>query len=249
MNNFNSKLFLGVVIVFLAIVSLFLLASVSQIVNTATTTNTVSFSGEGKVTAKPDIAVISFSIVTQATESKQAQDDNSKKSNAITDYLKQQGIADKDIKTSNYNVYPQYDYRIPQINGSPRISGYQVSQSFELKVRNLDKVSTLLDGLVKNGANQVSNLGFKIDNPEKLKSEARAKAIADAKSKADVLKNQLGISLGRIINFSENTGGYPMPVMYDAMTKGVGMGGGVAPSIPSGENEITVDVTITYQIK
>lgn len=230
----------------LVILAIFLLASTNKVVNTATTTNTVSFSGEGKVVAKPDIAKINLSIVTDALTSKVAQDENSKKSKALTDYLKKQNVDDKDIKTTGYNIYPQYRY--PQYGGQPTITGYQVNQSMEVKVRDLSKVSNVLDGVVSAGANQINGLSFEIDNPEALKAEARGKAIADAKKKASELKNQVGISLGKIVNFSENTGGYPMPIYYD--TKGMGMGGGGGgPSVPTGENEITVNISITYQIK
>lgn len=232
----------------LVILAVFLLASTNKVVNTATTTNTVSFNGEGKVVAKPDIGKISLSIVTDALTSKVAQDENSKKSKALSDYLKKQNIDDKDIKTIGYNIYPQYKY--PQYGGQPTITGYQVNQSMEIKVRDLDKVSNILDGVVSAGANQVNGLSFEIDNPEALKTEARAKAIADAKKKANELKSQVGISLGKIVNFSENTGGYPGPIFYDAKLEGRGMGGGGGgPSVPTGENEITVNVSITYQIK
>src|SRR3989344_2339773 len=123
----------------LVILALFLLVEINQVSNTATTTNTVSFSGEGKVTAKPDIAVISASIVTQAVDSKSAQDSNSTKSNAVDSFLKKQGIADKDIKTSGYNITPQYKY--PPYGGQATITGYQVTQSLDVKIRNLDIVS------------------------------------------------------------------------------------------------------------
>src|SRR3989338_2376618 len=186
--------------VVMVVLAVFLIASTNQVLNTATTTNTVSFSGEGKVVAKPDIAKISLSIVTDALTSKTAQDENSKKSKTVTDYLKKQNIDDKDIKTTGYNIYPQYKY--PQYGGQPTVTGYQVNQSMEVRIRDLDKVSNILDGIVASGANQVSQLSFEIDNPDALKSEARAKAIADAKSKANELKSQVGISLGKIINFS-----------------------------------------------
>jgi hypothetical protein len=121
----------------------------------------------------------------------------------------------------------------------------------EVKIRDLGGVSAVLDGVVSAGANQVSNLSFQIDEPEKLKAEARAKAIANAKEKAAELKGQVGIKLGRIVNFSEGYSGYPAP-MYDSAVKsmesyGGGTGGG--PAVPSGENEITVSVMITYQIR
>ena len=242
------------------IFGIFLLVSISQKLNTATTTNTVSFSGEGKVLAKSDIATVEFSIITEAVTSKAAQDDNSKKSQKVTDFLKKQNIEDKDVKTTSYNIYPKYSYPSPIIynqsepsilpperDGQPKIVGYQVTQSFQVKVRDFDKLSGIVDGLVSVGVNNVNNLGFSVEDTEKLKSEARAKAIADAKKKADELKNQIGIRLGKIINFSEGFSGYPGP--YYMKAEGVGGGGVSGPSLPTGENEITVNVTLTYQIK
>lgn len=231
-------------IVTLAVLSLFLLARTDQVLNTAATTNTVSFSGEGKVLAKPDVAAISLSIVTEAITSKSAQDDNSNKSKAVTDFLKNQGVEEKDIKTTGYNIYPQYRY--PQYD-KPEIRGYQVNQTMEVKVRDLDKVSSVLDGVVSAGVNQVNSLGFEIDEPEKLKAEARQKAIKAAKAKAEELEDQLGVDLGKIVNFSESAGGFPGPIFYEKAA--VGGFGGDGPSVPTGENEIMINVTITYQIK
>ena len=242
------------------VLAVFLVVSIGQKLNTATTTNTVSFNGEGRVVAKPDIAALEFSIITEAATSKAAQDDNSKKSQKVTDFLKKQGIEEKDIKTTSYNIYPKYSYPrpiiyqseslppVPDNSGQPKIVGYQVTQSFQVKVRDFDKLSGIIDGLVSVGVNNINNLGFSIDDPEKLKNEARAKAIADAKKKADELKGQIGIKLGKIINFYENIGGYPLPYYAKAEGLGGGVGGG-GPSVPAGENEITVNVTITYQIK
>lgn len=239
----NFKYFTWVGTGVLVLVGIFLIAQTNHVVNTATTTNTVSFSGEGKVTAKPDIAVVNLSILTESVNSKDAQDSNSKKSKAVTDFLKAQGVDEKDVKTAGYNIYPQYRY--PQYT-KPEISGYQVNQTLEVKIRDLAKVSAILDGVVAAGANQVNQLTFSIDNPEQLKVEARQKAIEDAKKKAGELEDQLGIRLGRIINFSENVGGYPVPIYYGGAKDGMGGGG---PSVPTGENEVVVNVSITYQIK
>ncbi len=228
------------------VLALFLLVQMNHVRNTSATTNTVSFSGEGKVMATPDIAVISASILTQGVDSKSAQDENSRKSKAVSDFLKKQGIEDKDVKTSNYNISPQYKY--PPYGGQPTITGYQVTQSYEIKVRDLTKISAVLDGLVSAGANQVNNLGLQVENPEALRSQARQMAIDNAKKKAQELKGQVGISLGRIVNFSEGSNGYPEPMYYDVKNMSAGMGGG-GPDIQTGENEIAVNVTITYQIK
>ena len=226
------------------VLAIFIVVSINQKLNTATTTNTVSFNGEGKVLAKPDVAVIDFSIITEASTSKAAQDANSKKSQNVIDFLKKQNIEDKNIKTISYNIYPLYSY--PR-NEAPKIEGYHVDQTVRVKVKNLDNVSSILDGIVTAGANRISNLSFEIDEPEKLKAEARVKAIDDAKKKANELEGQIGIKLGKIVNFSENVDNWPVVLRSVALEeKGIGGGG---PSVPSGENEITVNVTITYQIK
>lgn len=240
----NHKPLVWTAMAFLIIASLFLLVSADQKLNTAATTNTVSFSGEGKVVSKSDIALVNLSIVTESATSKSAQDNNSKKSKAVVDFLKKQKIEEKDIKTTSYNIYPQYRY--PE-NDKPAINGYQVNQTMEIKIRNLDNVSAILDGVVSAGTNQINSLSFQIDEPEQLKAEARKMAINDAKKKARELEKELGIDLGKIINFSENTGGFPTPIFLEA--KG-GIGGGDGgPSVPAGENEIVVNVYLTYQIK
>lgn len=237
------KLLIRIAVIVLILLGIFLIVEIGHVSNTAATTNNVSFSGEGKVLARPDIATVSLSIVTEASTSKAAQDENSSKSAGVVNFLKNKGIDDKDIKTIGYNIYPTYAY---PYNKNPQITGYRVDQTLEVKIRDLNKVSEVLDGVVSAGVNQVNNLAFNIDNPDKLKADARSKAIDDAKTKAKELEKQLGIKLGRIINFSENVGGYPQPMIYE---KGLGVGGGGGPTVPTGENEIVVDITLTYQIK
>lgn len=227
----------------LAVLAVFLLVSINYVANSAATSNTVTFTGEGKATATPDVAVADVSIVTEAATSKAAQDANTKKSKQVVDFLKNQGIEEKDIKTTGYNLYPQYNY--PQFE-KPAINGYTLNQSLQVKIRDLGKVSAILDGIVANGTNQVNNLSFQVDDPEKLKADVRAKAIADAKQKADTLENQIGIHLGKIVNFSENFDGGPVPIYIRDATGSFGGGG---PTVPTGQNEIIINVSITYQIK
>lgn len=242
MTNYKPLVWVGTIV--LAILGIFLLVLMGHIANTATTSNTVTFTGEGKVNAKPDIAMISFSVVTEGATSKEAQDKNSPKSQAVTKFLSSQGIDEKDIKTTGYNIYPQYRY---SPTGVSSIQSYQAYQSFEVKVRDLDKVSAILDGITSAGANQVNNLGLRVEDPEQLQAEARKQAIENARKKADELEDQVGIKLGKIVNFSENQYGGPVPVYFDKAMEGRGGGGG--PSIPAGENEILVNVSITYQIR
>ncbi|MEX1064059.1 MAG: SIMPL domain-containing protein [Candidatus Paceibacterota bacterium] len=230
-------------LVFLVLLSVFVVVSTKDKLSTSGTSNTVSFSGEGKVLARPDIALVHLAIVTEAVTSKKAQDDNSARSEKVVNFLKEQNVEDKDIKTISYNIYPQYTY--PRF-GQPEITGYQVNQTLEVKIRDLDNVSDILDGAVTAGVNQVNSLSFQIDQPEELKKQAREMAIENAKKKADDLKEQLGIKLGRIVNFSESTGGFP--IFERAFDSSVGIGGG-GPTVPTGENEVVVNVNLTYQIK
>ena len=251
MTNLQKFILFWLGAAFSVILSLFLLVSINQKLNAAATTNTVSFSGEGKVVTKPDVALVYLSIVTEAATSKAAQEDNSKRSRQVVDYLKKQGIDDKDVKTVGYNIYPQYTYypqNIYEKSRPPRISGYQVNQTLEVKIRDLDKVSSVLDSVVEAGANQINSFSFQIDDPEKFKNEARELAIKNAKAKASELKNQLDIRLGRIVNFSEGFGGVPPPIFYKGSEAGGGYGGG-GPEVPVGENEVRVEVTITSQIR
>ena len=202
---------------------------------------TITIDGEGKVTAIPDIAQISLGIQTDKSTVVQAQQENTDKMNKIIVELKKTGIDAKDIKTTNYSIYPRYDWA----NGTQILHGYTVSQNVSVKIRDLEKVGAIVDQAGNAGANQVNNLGFKVDDEEKLKIEARQKAIEDAKSKASMLKKQLGIRLGKIVNYQE--GGYYPPIYLKAETFGGGVGGD-GPEVPAGENEIVVNVTITYQI-
>ncbi|TSC91393.1 MAG: hypothetical protein CEN90_522 [Parcubacteria group bacterium Licking1014_17] len=252
MNENQKKVLFWVGIIAGISLIIFLLVSAQHTYNTAATTNTVSFSGEGKVTAKPDISVMNFTIETRAADSKTAQDSNTKKSNAVVDYLKQQGVEDKDVKTSSYFIQPEYGAwcYYPKCNPERpgKIIGYIVNQGFEVKIRDLTKVSIITDGVVTAGANRIDGITFTIEDTDALKAKAREEAIKKAKQKAVELEQQVGIDLGKIVNFSES-GNFPVQMAYDKANLGIGGGGGAGPSLPTGENDIVVDVTITYQIK
>lgn len=225
-------------------------------ISPAPASNTISVSGEGEAYIKPDLATFSFSIVESAKTVGEAQKLATGKTNTTIAALKNAGVAEKDIKTVGYNVYPKYEYERavciatycpPQ--GNQRISGYEVSQSVEIKVRDLEKAGDLLSLVGQNGASNISGLDFTVDNPDDINRQAREQAIAKAKDKAQQLASDLGVRLVRIVSYSEN-GSSPM---YYA--KGVGIGGGLAtdavpaPRIPTGENKITSNVNIIYEIR
>lgn len=222
--------------------------------------NTITVSGEGEVFATADIATFTFGVTTDAKTVKDAQDAVSKKIDASLSYLKKAGVADKDIKTLAYNIYPKYSYGplmgmpcspeyCPPSGGKQTLVGYTVSQQISVKVRDTEKAGEILGGLGNLGVTDISGIELSIDDATALQREARKKAITDATTKADQLADDLDVHIIRLVSFSEN-GNYP--VYYKTMAADSGKGGGEVapmPSIPKGENKITSNVTITYEIR
>lgn len=211
---------------------------------TADLQNTISVSGEGKVTAAPDVAQVSIGLTTDKATVAEAQKENSTKMNEIVAALKTLGIADKDMQTSDYNIYPKYEWRQ---SGTSVLVGYTVTQNLAVKIRDTKKISNVLQVAGEKGANQIGSLSFIIDQPDALKDDARAKAIDNAQLKAKALAKQLGVRLGRIVSFNESS---QVPSVYK-LDYATGMGGGgaaPAPTIQSGENVIDVQVNLVYEI-
>lgn len=246
----------------LAVLALFLLVgtigelkSLRYIGSGIAPTNTIAVTGEGVVFAVPDVAQFSVTVQETAKDVKTAQDAASRKGNAIIDYLKGQGIEGKDVQTADYSVTPQYQWSQAACpaggycpGGKQVLTGYQVTQTLSVKVRDTAKAGAILAGVGSKGASQVSGLDFTVADQKLVESQARDKAIADAKAKAEVLARSLGVSLVRIVSFNESGG----PIYY---AKGLGASAAMdsaaapAPQIPVGQNKITSDITLTYEIQ
>lgn len=219
---------------------------------------TISVSGEGEVLAKPDIGQFSFSVRAEGADAVEAQENSAEAINAIIAYLEGADVDEKDIKTQNYNLNPKYTYEERACAfdgycppGERVIDGYEVFQNVSVKVRDLDNAGTLISNVGERGATNISSLQFTIDDESALEAQAREEAIADAKAKAQVLADDLGLKLDKIVGFYENGGGevYKYERATMAMDASEDSFGGVAPSLPTGENEIRSNVTITYQLK
>ena len=207
-------------------------------------THSISIVGEVKVTGVPDIANIQLGYSIEKPTVAAAQKDNSDKMNAMIDKLKKDFKIDaKDIQTANYYISPQYDWN----NGKQTLRSYLVSQNLDVKVRQMDKVSAIIEAAGVIGLNQVGNLTFAIDNPEALKQQARELAIAQAKEKAESLSKVVGVKLGKIISFSESSNdNQPVPLYaFDKSAVGIG---GAAPTVEAGSNEIIIIATVEYEI-
>ncbi len=214
---------------------------------------TISVSGKGEVVVKPDIATFSFGIQEESLVIGQAQDAVAKSEKEILAFLAKNGVSKDDIKVSGYNLYPRYEYEKATLYGGGKqiLAGYVVSEQVEVKVRKISDAGKLIGSLGELGATNLSSLSFGVDNHDDVVKEAREKAIEDAKENAEKLARELGVSLARIVSFSENGGGYPVPMYYRKMEAAVGIGGDgiVTPELPSGTNKITSQVSITYEIR
>ncbi|PJE74577.1 MAG: hypothetical protein COV01_00920 [Candidatus Taylorbacteria bacterium CG10_big_fil_rev_8_21_14_0_10_41_48] len=217
---------------------------------------TISVSGKGEVIAVPDIATFSFSVSEEAPVVADAQKRATEKTNSILDFLKKNGVEDKDVKTTNYNIYPRYEYTGDRYGsygtGKRVLVAYVITQSVEVKAREIDTAGTLLSGIGEFGATDVSGLSFSVDKYDDLVKEARAKAIAEARVNAKNLANDLDVSLVRVISYYDQN---PSPIYYAKsamMESSYGMGGDMvapAPQLPSGENKIISNVSVTYEIR
>lgn len=210
---------------------------------TTTKSDTFQVTGEGKVSVPPDVALINVGVQAQASSVKEAQEQLNFNINKVSEAIKKLGVEAKDIQTTNYNINPNYNY----LSGSPRITGYTASSNLSIKVRQIDKANEVVDTATTNGANQVGGISFEVDDKTKAENEAREKAVAEAKKNAEQASKIAGFKLGKIINYSENFGGGPIPIPLRAMSQGASEQ--TPTQVESGSLEITVNVTLSYQIE
>lgn len=209
--------------------------------------DTITITGEGRVTAIPDVGQITVSIVTEGKEANDAQEENIEQFNQLVEALKEEGVKEEDLKTSNYSLSPRYRYD----EGERTQIGFEVRQSLTVKIRDLDASGKIISLASQNGVNQVSGLSFTIDDPEIYREEARKKALEQAREKAEELADLADVNLGKIVSFSESGGGAPIPspVFRTFDTAEIGIGGGVPePDFEAGSEEVVVTATIEFEI-
>ncbi len=214
----------------------------------------ISVSGEGEVTAIPDIATVTFTVRESAKTVPEAQKLTETKIAAGLKELESLGVAKKDTKTLSYTVSPKYEsqpvgivtsYAYPTMKTV--ITGYEVAQSVTVKVRKVDQAGQVLGLLGKVNITEINGPDFTVDDMDKMQADAKSLAIKNAQEKAEVLAKSLGVSLGSIISFNEDGGGH-YPVMYARAMSVGSTQDEVTPSLPTGENVIKSRVTITYSL-
>ena len=199
----------------------------------------------GEVTRVPDVAVISAGVVSRASTASAAMQDAANRMDRVLTALKRAGIESRDIQTSSVNLNPEYRY--PE-NQSPQLTGYTASNTVTVRFRDIRNSGKILDALVSQGANQINGPNLTIDKPEAALDEARAKAIAEGRARAELYARSMGLHVARVVAVSES-GGYavpppapPMPVMARAYES-------AQTKIEPGEQKLQVSLTMTFELR
>lgn len=267
MNNLHTKALQYAGALFLIILSTLAIAITVFVINENQSNgeNTISVTGTAEVSSAPDIATFSFTVQETADDAESGQKIINEKVSKILSGLATLNVAEKDIKTESYTIYPKYEWAnvektreiapdgtiyFPGNNQKQVQIGFDVQQNVQVKLRDLKSVPDALTLFAANGVENLNGPQFEIDDPESLQEEARLKAIDEAKEKAKRLAANLDVKLGKIVSFNENSY-IPQPYMRGGMmlAKSADMESDFAPELPVGENDISATVTITYKIK
>ncbi len=224
-------------------------------VNSITTQKTDSFSvtGEGKVKITPDSATVSVGVEAEGLTAQEAQSKMNENINKVVSSLKVLGIKEEEIQTENYNVYEAPEEMRPQslsLEGPTKskiATTYRANTNITVKVKDISLANRVLDVATQNGATQVGGVQFETADQSTAENEARKKAVEDAKKKAEMAASTAGFKLGKIINYSENLGGYPMPYgvsKMESVARDM-----TATQVQPGENEVVVNVTLFYEVR
>ncbi len=261
-NQYIKNLYKAIFVLLVVLSTLFAVKIFSEVKayrNSNLNYNSITLSGHGEVSAVPDIANVTFTIHKDAKTVKEAQESVAKVEKSALDSLKTNKVEEKDIKTVNASFNPKYEYQQKVCagdsgycgGGKQVLTGYEAYESISVKVRNVDDVGKIMQDLGALGVSDLSGPSVAIDDEDALQAQARRDAIEDAQAKAKVLAKDLGVRLGKVMSFNEN-GDYLISPMYYGKDMLMSESANVRttpPSVPKGENTISSDVSITYEIR
>jgi uncharacterized protein YggE len=215
---------------------------------TDSTFNGIVVSGTGEVQVKPDIARVSLGVVNQGREASGVAQENAQKTDALIRAVKAAGVADKDIQTSGYSLYPQYDPGIvggqtPGVSREPKIIGYQASNMVTVTVRKIADTGKVIDAAVKAGGNAANGISFDVDNKAPSQDAALQKAVADAVRKAKAIARAAGAANLFLVGIQESSDNQPRPMFREAMMSRDAMSTPVQP----GEHSVIANVSVRFR--
>ncbi|WP_343312381.1 SIMPL domain-containing protein [Brucella sp. BE17] len=210
----------------------------------------IAVTGEGEMTASPDMAILNLTVLREAKTAREAMSANNEAMAKVLEAMKKAGVEDRDLQTSGINIQPRYIYPDDK-NGlkEPTISSYAVSNSLTVRVRDLAKVGDVLDESITLGVNQGGDLSFVNDDPAEALNEARKRAVADALAKAKTLADAAGVEVGRVVEISEQSRqSMPRPMMQQFKVASAAAREDSVP-VAAGENTYNISVNVTFEIK
>lgn len=199
----------------------------------------------GEVTRVPDVAMISAGVQTLQSTATAAIEENAARMERVRAALKRAGIDDRDIQTSSINLNPEYHY---DQNRPPRLTGYRATNTVNVKFRDLKRTGAILDALVAEGSNQISGPNLTIDKPEEAYDEARIKAIANGRARAELYARALGKRVVRLISVSEG-GGVHMPPPMPMVMMAEARAGAADTKIDPGSQQLQVNVSMSFELQ
>jgi len=206
--------------------------------------HTISVTGTGNVVLSPDTADIRLGVNVNASTVKAARAAAAKSMTAVIAALKQLGIADKDIQTSNVSLQPTYDYQTG--TNPPHITGYQFSNGVVVTIRNLDLVGDAIDNSLAAGATSLDGITFRVADEAAAEAQAREAAMTEAKAKAQTLATAAGVTIAGVASISETIAPTPYPVYFGAA--GAPASKDVATPVQPGSSEVSVTIAVVYLI-
>jgi uncharacterized protein YggE len=204
----------------------------------------LDISASGEVTRVPDLAIISAGVVTRSATASEAIRQAAARMGRVRDALKQAGIADRDIQTSNISLNPEYTY---ENNQSPKLNGYSATNQLSVRFRDIANAGKILDALVGQGANQISGPNLTIDKPEAALDEARARAVAAGRARAELYARSLGMRIVRVVSVSESGGSYPVPPPMPMVM--MQRAEAADSKIDPGEQKLQINLAMTFELQ
>ncbi len=230
----------------LAIAGAFLLPPLPAVAEDAAAKARISLQGRGEVSVTPDMAIVTTRVVSAGKKASDTLNRNTETMTKVIADIEAAGVDEKDIQTSGFSIHPRYDHREDRRGQEPKIVGYEVSNGVTVRIRDLSKLGTILETVVSSGANSIDNIRFDVSDPAKVLDEARKAAVTDAKHKADLYAQALGVKLGPIMSVSE--GGISAPSPYGGrMEKVMALSAAPVP-VKAGSQTMSASVTIVWEL-
>ena len=220
---------------------------VSKVLTPPTSGRTIHVTGSGSVTGEPDIATLNLGVTVERKTVAEAREEAASSMTALIDSLKANDVAEKDINTENFSIYPQYDYT----EEGRVLRGYRVNNTVRAKVRELDTLSDVIDDAAEAGGDSivVNSIQFMIDDTTAFQMQARSLAVKDAEAKAQTLADASGVTLGKPVTITENTYFESPPIAFAVAEAAFADEDRSSTPIAPGELTVTVNITVIYEIE